>query len=520
MKVLACDGIHEDGLALFREAGWDVVVSDPIKDPAALADALKGVDAILVRSATKVPAEALADAAQLRVIGRAGAGVDTIDVDAATERGIAVMNAPDGNTLAAAEHAISLLFALARHIPRADAGMKAGQWPKNGLTGFELEGKKLGVIGLGRIGGTVARKAQGIGMEVAAHDPFLPASAAGKGSVPLKTLEELLAWADIVTLHIPRTKETTNLLSEASMRSMKKGAYLINAARGGLVDEAALLALVEEGHIAGAALDTFVTEPLPADSPLRDNPKLILTPHLGASTSEAQQAVSTILARQIIDFVATGAVAGCVNLPPLTAEAAREVGPWMPLMSALGRLAARLVPAPTRLEITYAGRTEALDTRPLSRLLVAALLGTASGRVTPVNALQEAAARGLVVSETLGGNGDGFDRLLKLRVVGENRTREIEATLHRGPRVVRLDGVEIEFDPQAHVLLLRNEDRPGMIGVVGSTLGAAGVNIVNFALGAAGDGQARAAITVDRPVNDEQLAALRATPGILSLAQV
>ncbi|ALN87109.1 phosphoglycerate dehydrogenase [Lysobacter capsici] len=520
MKVLACDGIHEDGLALFRDAGWDVVVSDPIKEPAALAAALKGVDAILVRSATKVPAEALADAGQLRVIGRAGAGVDTIDVDAATERGIAVMNAPDGNTLAAAEHAISLLFALARHIPRADAGMKAGEWPKAGLTGFELEGKRLGVIGLGRIGGTVARKAQGIGMEVAAHDPFLPASAAGKGSVPLKTLEELLAWADVVTLHIPRTKETTNLLSETSMRTMKKGAYLINAARGGLVDEAALLTLIEEGHIAGAALDTFVTEPLPADSALRANPKLILTPHLGASTSEAQQAVSTILARQIIDFVATGAVAGCVNLPPLTAEAAREVGPWMPLMSSLGRLAARLVPAPTRLEITYAGRTEALDTRPLSRLLVAALLGTASGRVTPVNALQEAAARGLVVSETLGGDGDGFDRLLKLRVVGENRTREIEATLHRGPRVVRLDGVEIEFDPQAHVLLLRNEDRPGMIGVVGSTLGAAGVNIVNFALGAAGDGQARAAITVDRPVNDEQLAALRATPGILSLAQV
>lgn len=520
MKVLACDGIHEDGLALFRDAGWEVVVSDPIKEPAALTQALQGVDAILVRSATKVPAEALADAGQLRVIGRAGAGVDTIDVDAATQRGIAVMNAPDGNTLAAAEHAISLLFALARHIPRADAGMKAGEWPKAGLTGFELEGKKLGVIGLGRIGGTVARKAQGIGMEVAAHDPFLPASAAGKGSVPLKTLEELLAWADVVTLHIPRTKETTNLLSEASMRSMKKGAYLINAARGGLIDEGALLRLIEEGHIAGAALDTFVTEPLPADSALRGNPKLILTPHLGASTSEAQQAVSTILARQIIDFVATGAVAGCVNLPPLTAEAAREVGPWMPLMSSLGRLAARLVPAPTRLEITYAGRTEALDTRPLSRLLVAALLGTASGRVTPVNALQEAAARGLVVSETLGGDGDGFDRLLRLRVVGENRTREIEATLHRGPRVVRLDGVEIEFDPQAHVLLLRNEDRPGMIGVVGSTLGAAGVNIVNFALGAAGDGQARAAITVDRPVNDEQLAALRATPGILSLAQV
>ncbi|QNP39962.1 phosphoglycerate dehydrogenase [Lysobacter solisilvae (ex Woo and Kim 2020)] len=521
MKVLACDGIHEDGLALFRDAGWDVLVAaDPIKDPQVLALALADVDAVLVRSATKVPAEALANAPNLKVIGRAGAGVDTIDVDAATAKGIAVMNAPDGNTLAAAEHAISLLFALARHIPRADAGMKAGEWPKAGLTGFELEGKKLGVIGLGRIGGTVARKAQGIGMEVAAHDPFLPASVAGKGSVPLKTLDELLAWADIVTLHIPRTKETTNLLSEERMRAMKKGAYIINAARGGLVDETALLRLLDEGQIAGAALDTFATEPLQGDSPLRKHPKLILTPHLGASTSEAQQAVSTILARQIIDFAATGAVAGCVNLPPLTAEAAREVGPWMPLMTSLGKLASRLVDAPTKLTVTYAGRTDALDTRPLTRLLVAALLGTHSGRVTPVNALQEAAGRGLVVAETVGGDGDGFDRLLRIRVEGGKKPREIEATLHRGPRVVRLDGVEIEFDPQAHVLLLRNEDRPGMIGTVGSLLGAAGINIVNFALGAAGDGQARAAITVDQPLGEKQLDTLRATPGVLSLQQV
>ncbi|CAG4975821.1 phosphoglycerate dehydrogenase [Novilysobacter luteus] len=517
MKVLACDGIHEDGLALLRDAGWEVVVSDPIKDPAELARALGDVDVLLVRSATRVPADVLDDAGRLRVIGRAGAGVDTIDVDAATRRGIAVMNAPDGNTLAAAEHAISLLFALARHIPRADAGMKAGQWPKAGLTGFELEGKKLGVIGLGRIGGTVARKAAGIGMEVAAFDPFLPPSAAGKGSVALKPLDELLAWADIVTLHVPRTKETTHLLSEERMRAMKPGAYIINAARGGLVDEAALLRLLDEGHLAGAALDTFATEPLPEDSSLRAHPKLVLTPHLGASTGEAQQAVSTILARQIIDFIATGAVAGCVNLPPLTAEAAREVGPWMPLMSALGRLAARLVPAPTRLHVTYAGRTEALDTRPLTRLLVAALLGPASGRVTPVNALQEAVARGLTVAETVGGDGDGFDRLLRIKVEGEGTARVIEATLHRGPRVVRLDGVEIEFDPQAHLLLMRNEDRPGIIGSIGGTLGAAGINIVNFSLGAKGDGEALAAITVDRAVEDAQLAEARRLPGVLSL---
>ena len=300
---------------------------------------------------------------------------------------------------------------------------------------------------------------------------------------------------------------------------------MINAARGGLVDEAALLRLLDEGHLAGAALDTFVTEPLAADSPLRAQPNLVLTPHLGASTSEAQQAVSTILARQIIDFVATGAVAGCVNLPPLTAEAALEVGPWMPLMTALGRVASRLVPAPTRLHIRYAGRTDGLDTRPLTRLLVSSLLGAASGRVTPVNALQEAAARGLEVAETVGGDGGGFDRLVRLVVEGENAAghevrREIDATLHRGPRVVALDGVEIEFDPLAHVLLMRNEDRPGMVGTVGSQLGAAGINIISFALGAAGDGYARAAITVDREIDDAQLAMLRGTPGVFSIQQV
>ncbi len=518
MRVLACDGIHEDGLSMLRDAGFEVQVSDPIKDAAKLSQALQDVDVVLVRSATQVGADAIAGASKLKVIGRAGAGVDTIDVDAATARGIAVMNAPDGNTLAAAEHAISLLFALARHIPKADAGMKAGQWPKSGLTGFELEGKRLGVIGLGRIGGTVARKAQGIGMEVAAYDPFLPAAVAARSNIPLKSLDELLAWADIVTLHMPRTPETTNLLSAERLRSMKRGGYVINAARGGLLDETALLALLDEGHLGGAALDTFAVEPLPADSLLRAHPKLILTPHLGASTGEAQQAVSTILARQIIDFIQTGAVAGCVNLPPLSAEAAREVGPWMPLMTALGKLAARLKHAPTELQITYAGRTEGLDTRPLTRLLLTALLGSASGRVTPVNALHEASVRGLLVSETVGGDSDGFDRLLRVRVSdGNGRRSEIEATLHRGPRVVRLDGVELDFDPNAHIVLLRNEDVPGIVGLVGSELGAAGVNIVNFSLGATGEGHALAAITVDRRVEDSELASLRAKPGILRI---
>lgn len=517
MRVLACDGIHEEGLAAFRSAGWTVDTSDPIKDSAALAAALPGVDVLLVRSATKVDAEALKGADRLKLIGRAGAGVDTIDVDAATDRGIAVMNAPDGNTLAAAEQALALLFALARHIPSADAGMKAGEWPKAGLTGFELEGKKLGIIGLGRIGATVARKARGLGMEVAAHDPFLPPAAAARMTVPMMDLDALLAWCDIVTLHIPRTKETTNLLDEAALRRLKKGACVINAARGGLVDEKALLKLLDEGHLAAAALDTFVTEPLPADSPLRRHPRLVLTPHLGAATKEAQRAVSAILARQVLDFIQTGAIAGCVNLPPLSPEAAQEMGPWLPLVTALGRLCAKLIPAAERLHLTYAGRVDKLDPKPLTRLLVSALLGSASGRVTPVNALQEAAARGLQVSETLGGDGDGFDRLLRIRIEGGGGARELEATLHRGPRVVRLDGVELDFDPRAHLLIMRNEDRPGVIGLVGSHLGAAGINIVTFALGATGDGQALGAITVDREVPAPQVTAIRAIPGVLGL---
>ncbi len=519
-RVLACDGIHEDGLAAFRSAGWEVRTSDPIKDSAALKTALKDIDVLLVRSATKVTAEALEGANALKVIGRAGAGVDTIDVDAATARGIAVMNAPDGNTLAAAEQAMALLFALARHTPKADAGMKAGEWPKTGLTGFELEGKRLAIIGLGRIGTTVARKARGIGMEVAAFDPFLPAAVAARMNVPMMDLDALLAWCDIVTLHIPRTAETSNLLDDKKLRKLKRGAYLINAARGGLVDEKALVKLLDSGHLAGAALDTFVTEPLPADSPLRSHPKFILTPHLGASTTEAQKAVSTILARQVLDFVDTGAVAGCVNLPPLSAEAAQEMGPWIPLMGALGKLCSRLVPAPTKLQITYAGRVDKLDPKPLTRMLVAALLGSASGRVTPVNALNEAALRGLEVSETVGGDADGFDRLLRVSIGAEGKGRDIQATLHRGPRVVRLDGVELEFDPRGHVLLMRNEDRPGVIGLLGSQLGAAGINIVNFSLGATGDGQALAAITVDRAVPSRQLASLREIPGILALDMV
>ncbi len=520
MRILACDGIHEDGLEAFRTAGWSVAISDPIKDPAALRAALKDTDVLLVRSATRVPAEALEGAEKLKVIGRAGAGVDTIDVDAATERGIAVMNAPDGNTLAAAEHALALLFALARHIPSADAGMKAGEWPKGGLTGFQLEGKKLGIIGLGRIGATVARKARGIGMEVAAFDPFLPAAVAARMDVPMMELDDLLHWADVVTLHIPRTAETTNLLDDKRLKRMRKGACLINAARGGLVDEKALLKHLDAGHLGGAALDTFVHEPLPADSPLRSHPRLILTPHLGASTSEAQKAVSTILAKQVLDFFQSGAVAGCVNLPPLSPEAAREMGPWMPLMTSLGKLCVRLVPAPVKLHLTYAGRVEALDPKPLTRMLVAALLGSASGRVTPVNALQEAAQRGLEVSETLGGDGDGFDRLLRVRIEGGGSVREIEATLHRGPRVVRLDGVELDFDPRSHFLLMRNEDKPGVIGLVGSHLGAAGINIINFSLGATGLGNAIAAITVDRVVPKKQVEALRAVPGIVALEMV
>jgi D-3-phosphoglycerate dehydrogenase len=519
VRVLACDGIHPDGLAQLREAGYDVKESAALKG-ADLAAALAGVDVLLVRSSTKVDAASLGAADALKVIGRAGAGVDTIDVDAATSRGIAVMNAPDGNTLAAAEQALALLFAVARHTPFADNKMKAGEWPKGSLTGFEMEGKRLAVLGLGRIGATVARKARGLGMEVAAYDPHLPPSAAQRLDIPLRPLDELLAWCDIVTLHMPLSDETRNLLSETRLRSMRKGAVVINAARGGLVDEQALLKLLDEGHLAAAGLDVFETEPLPADSPLRLCSKLVLTPHLGASTGEAQRAVSTILAKQVVDYLENGTVSGCVNLPPLPPEMIQELGPLMPLMRALGRMSARLVAAPTRVSVTYAGRFDAVDTRPLTRLFLAELLAQAASTITPVNALDAAAARGLAVSETVGGAADGFDRLVCVEIESEKSRRRIEATLHRGPRVVRLDGVEIEFDPRSHLLLLRNVDRPGMIGLIGTHLGVAGVNIINFTLGSTGEGQALAAITVDRHIDEALMTALRGVPGVIELERV
>lgn len=516
--VLACDGIHAEGLKQLRAAGYEVRESAVLKEPELL-PVIGDVDVLLVRSSTRVTPAVVAAAPRLKVIGRAGAGVDTIDVEAASTRGIVVMNAPDGNTLAAAEQALALLFAVARHTPRADTRMKAGEWPKGAL-GFELEGKRLAVVGLGRIGATVARKARGLGMEVAAHDPHLPSAAAERLDVALMPLDELLGWCDLVTLHMPLTPETRGLLSEARLRKLPRGAVVINAARGGLVDEAALLKLLEEGHLAAAGLDVFETEPLPADSPLRRHEKIVLTPHLGASTGEAQRAVATILARQVIDFLEHGTVAGSVNLPPLSPEMARELGPWMPLMRAVGRLGARMVPAASELAVSYAGRVEGLDARPLTRLLVAALLAEASPHVTPVNALSTAAARGLSVRETVGGDGDGFDRLVRVVLEGQGQRRTLEATLHRGPRVVRLDGVELEFDPSRHLLLLRNEDRPGMIGQIGMNLGAAGVNIINFTLGATGKGQALAAITVDRAIDDALLTLLRQLPGVITLERI
>lgn len=518
-RVLACDGIHADGLAQLRAAGYEVQVAGALK-PEELAAALPGIDVVLVRSATRIDAAALAAADRLAVIGRAGAGVDTIDVEAATTRGIVVMNAPDGNTLAAAEQALALLFAVARHTPRADTAMRAGEWPKGSLLGFELEGKRLAVVGLGRIGSTVARKARGIGMEVAAYDPHLPPAAAERLDVALRPLDELLAWCDVVTLHLPLSDDSRHLLDETRLRRMRQGAVVINAARGGLVDEAALLKLLDEGHLAAAGLDVFAREPLPADSILRQHPKLVLTPHLGASTSEAQRAVSTILARQVIDYLEQGTVAGCVNLPPIPPEQAREIGPLLPLVRSIGRLAARLTPAPSRLQLGYAGRFDGIDVRPLTRVLVTELLALASPNVTPVNALDLAAARGMAISETVGGPADGFDRLVRVTVQGAESAHEIEGTLHRGPRIVRFDGVEIEFDPRAHLLLMRNEDRPGMIGLIGTHLGVAGVNIVNFTLGSTGQGQALAAITLDRAIDDRLLVALRGVPGVISLSRI
>src|ERR671926_604999 len=398
IKIFVADDVNEGGLAPLREAGFDVEKRTGLKGDE-LSEAVACADGLVVRSETKVTAELLEVAGRLRVIGRAGVGVDNIDVAAATQRGVIVMNAPDGNTMTTAEHTLALLLALARRVPQGQASLKAGRWERKKFVGVELRGKTLGVVGLGRIGRVVASRARGFEMKVVAFDPFVAPEHVREQGIELATLEEVCERADFITVHSPLTPETRGLIGAREFARMKVGVRVINCARGGLVDERALYEAIREGRVAGAALDVFEEEPPPTDHPLLALEEVVATPHLGASTREAQEGVAVIVAEQMRDFFLTGAVRGAVNLPAVGAQELKALEPYLHLAERLGRFQAQLVDEPVRsVEIEYAGEAAGLDAAPVTRAFLAGLLRNMSARVNVVNALLIAEERGIGVT--------------------------------------------------------------------------------------------------------------------------
>ncbi len=484
MKVLVTDPIADDGLTILR-AQHPVDVNTGLSEDE-LAGIIGGYDALIVRSGTKVTARVIGAAERLQVIGRAGVGVDNIDVDAATERGILVINAPDGNTVAAAEHTIALLLALARHIPEGDASLRNRRWDRKRLMGVEIAGKTLGVVGLGRIGREVARRGRGLGMRVLAHDPYTSSAVAERlGAESCDRLEDVLTQADFITVHVPLTAATHHLIGETELAMVKPGARLINAARGGLVDEEALLQALDEGQLAGAALDVFVNEP-PFDSPLLDNPKVVVTPHLGASTREAQVAVAVDVAQQVLDILAGKPAAHPVNAPLIPPETQAQLLPFCELARKLGRIAIQLVDTRlSRVRITYAGQLAAMNTDSLRALLIQGLLQDASDRrITLVNASLVARSHGLQLVEERTDDAAEFANLITLSFTDDGRDRVLSGIVVRDrPHIVRIDKYWLDFIPQGYQLLIYHHDRPGMIGDVGQLTGRADINIAAMTVG-------------------------------------
>ena len=519
VRVLVSDAISDAGVEVLRNApGFEVVVRTGLS-PADLARELTSFDALVVRSATNVTAEVLRDSARLRVIGRAGTGVDNIDLDAATRAGIVVLNTPGGNSVAAAELTISLLLALARNVPQANADLRAKRWERKRYLGVEVAGKTLGVVGLGRIGREVARRAQGLRMEVVGFDPFVSQKSAADFGVAYLALDDLLPVSDFVTLHVPLSPETHHVIDAAALRKMKKGARIINCARGGLVDEDALYAAIVDGRIGGAALDVFEKEP-PVDFKLVEDPRVVATPHLGASTVEAQERVGTEIAEKIRAFFENGAMLDAVNFPALDRDEYVALRPLLDLAERLGAFLAQAADGGVvRLAIRCHG---ALSDRALAPIAMASTRGLLasilSGGVSYVNALALAAERGITVEESRSTESTPFARLLRLTVETERGSVTAAGTvLAEGrPRFVEVDGIPIEASPAGHVLFFRNRDVPGVVGRIGTILGNAGVNIAGIHLGRSIEGgKAVAIINVDDPVPPAALAMIRALPEIL-----
>jgi D-3-phosphoglycerate dehydrogenase / 2-oxoglutarate reductase len=528
IKIFVADDVSSTGLEPLRAAGFEVEKRSGLEINALLA-AVKDCDGLIVRSETKVTAELMDSAPRLRVVGRAGVGVDNIDVAAATARGLVVMNAPDGNTMTTAEHTLALLMALARRIPQSAASLKAGRWERKRFIGVELQGKTLGIIGLGRIGRVVAGRARSLGMNIVAYDPFIQTEQARDLEVETAALDEVLARADFLSIHTPLTAETRGLIGRAAFARMKQNVRIINCARGGLVDEHALLEAITEGKVAGAALDVFEEEPPPADHPLIMRDEVIATPHLGASTTEAQEGVAFTVAEQMRDFLLTGALRGAVNVPALGTEALRQLQPYMRLAESLGRFSAQMLDetgAVREVHLEYAGEVAEMDAAPVTRSFLAGLLRDMSARVNVVNAFLIADERGINVTASYRRAGAGGDFLpaLTTRVVTSAGEQKLAGTLFKqggDGRITEINGFHIEAIPSGHMVVMRNRDVPGVIGRVGTTLGERGVNISRFHLGRSErGGEAMAIIETDAPLSPEVLEELRSFEPVIAARQI
>lgn len=501
-KVLISDKMDPKAAEIFRAQGCDV---DEItgKTPEELKAIIGQYDGLAIRSSTKVTKEILEAATNLKVIGRAGIGVDNVDIPASSAKGVVVMNTPFGNSITTAEHAIALMFALARQIPEADLSTQAGKWEKNRFMGVEVTGKTLGLIGAGNIGSIVASRALGLKMKVVAFDPFLSPERAIEMGVEKVELGDLLERADFITLHTPLTDQTRNILSRENLAKTKKGVRIVNCARGGLIDEAALKDLLDSGHIAGAALDVFQTEPA-HESPLFGTPGFISTPHLGASTNEAQVNVAIQVAEQMADYLVNGGVTNALNMPSLSAEEAPKLKPYMTLAEELGSLIGQLARTPVReISVEVEGAAAHLNQTPITGAVLAGLMKVHSDTVNMVNAPFLAKERGIVVKEVRNEREGDYHTLLRVTIRTDDGDRSVAGTLfgNSAPRLVELFGIKVEADLDGHMLYIVNEDAPGFIGRLGSTLGEAGINIGTFHLGRRQTGgEAVVLLSVDQAV--------------------
>jgi D-3-phosphoglycerate dehydrogenase / 2-oxoglutarate reductase len=515
-KVLIADDLSPRAIEIFRERGIEVDRKVGLK-PDELAAIIGDYDGLAIRSATKVTAGLLERATNLKVIGRAGIGVDNVDQAAATARGIVVMNTPFGNTITTAEHAIAMMFALARQIPAADRSTQAGKWEKSRFMGVELYAKTLGVVGCGNIGAIVAERALALKMKVIAFDPFLSDERAVALGVEKVELEELLHRADFITLHTPMTDQTRGLLNAETLAKCKKGVRIINCARGGLVVEEDLRAALDSGHVAGAAFDVFVNEPA-RENVLFGLDTVVTTPHLGAATEEAQENVALQIAEQISDYLLTGAVSNALNMPSITAEEAPRLKPFMGLAEQLGSFAGQLTESGLRkLTVEYRGYVAELNTRPLTALILMGLLKPLLNSVNMVNAPVIARERNLDVTEVKNDQSGDFQSLIRVTVETERQTRAIAGSLFGSkPRVVQVQDINFDAQLGPHMLFIRNEDKPGFIGKLGTALGDAGVNIANFHLGRSpGNGHALALVEIDEPCSEAVASRIAKIDGVI-----